>query len=227
MEDKLKKLKLSSRIGGKGSMRRKKIIKSNRFKHTIVKTQSDLNLENIISRVNSKISSINSDEDYESFFVSKNEILSDYLNGISKSDFKSKDNYKKFREDPLEYFESNFLIESKKLFNKDITVYKGMFVNDSSNYFIEMLRSIENILENKKYLEKKEQNIEEEKLNLRECYELFDLDYTSEVSKEELHNKYKEKSLLYHPDRHIEDRELYEEKFKNLGISYKYILKNI
>ena len=90
-----------------------------------------------------------------------------------------------------------------------------------------MFRCIENILENKKYLEDKINNNEDDELNLRECYELFDLDYTSEITKEELHKKYKEKSLLYHPDRHTNDKEKFEEKFKILNMSYKFILKNI
>ena len=229
MENNLDKLKSLGRIGGKGSVRRKKLNKNKKVKTSLIKTKNDLNLEIIIIRVNNKIMSIDNDEEYESFFVSMKEILFDYTNGISKNDFKNKDNYKKYREEPLEYFEKMFInnTESRVFFNKDISIFKNIFVNDSINYFIDIFHSIENILENKKYLEKEVENNKEDELNLRECYELFDLDYTNQISKDQLHKKYKEKSLLYHPDRHTNDKEKFEEKFKILNMSYKFILKNI
>ena len=157
-----------------------------------------------------------------------NHIICEHLNGLSKFDFKNKDDFKKFRDDPSEYFFNIFINNEERIsFIKDISIYKKIFINESINYFIDMFRCIENILENKKYLEDKINNNEDDELNLRECYELFDLDYTSEITKEELHKKYKEKSLLYHPDRNIKEKEFYEEKFKNLNMSYKFIIKNM
>ena len=52
----LEKLKSLGRIGGKGSVRRKKLNSRNKIKPTLIKTQNDLNLENILLRVNNKIS---------------------------------------------------------------------------------------------------------------------------------------------------------------------------
>lgn len=224
----LEKLKSLGRIGGKGSVRRKKLNSRNKIKPTLIKTQNDLNLENILLRVNNKISIIDTEEDYESFFVYVNDIICEHLKGLSKFDFKNKDDFKKFRDDPDEYFSNIFINNDGRIsFIKDISTYKKIFMNESIKYFTDMFRCIENILENKKYLEDKINNNEDDELNLRECYELFDLDYTSEITKEELHKKYKEKSLLYHPDRNIKERKFYEEKFKNLNMSYKFIIKNM
>ncbi len=245
MEEKINLLKMSSgRIGGKGSVRRKKKVTKHRLKPAVIKTKNDIQLENNIIKINKKIQSIDNIEAYEDFFAYIEDNIFLYLSDICKGDFSNKDNFTTFIEDPHECFYEHFIFEEQNeneeqsddgeennsgriFFNDNSSDYKSFFNNEISAYLLELFQEIDFTLDTKKYLE--EDKVEEEvnSISLQDCYKFFDLDFTSEITKEQLKKKYREKALLFHPDRYQDNKEFYEEQFKMLSKYYKFILKSL
>jgi hypothetical protein len=233
MEEKINLLKMSSgRIGGKGSVRRKKKVTKHRLKPAVIKTKNDIQLENNIIKINKKIQSIDSIEAYEDFVAYIEDNIFLYLSDICKGDFSNKDNFTIFIEDPHECFYEHFIFEEQTnsariFFNENASDYKSFFNNEISAYLLEMFQEIDFTLDTKKYLEEDKAEEEVNSMSLQDCYKFFDLDFTSEITKDQLKKKYREKALLFHPDRYQDNKEFYEEQFKMLSKYYKFILKSL
>ena len=87
----------SNQIGGKGSVRRKKVVKRQR-NFAAKKTKEQLRLENVIKRINEYILDV--DEEYKHVVdVMVEDIFSDGIEDLERYDMKSKEMYNEVKKD--------------------------------------------------------------------------------------------------------------------------------
>ena len=213
----------SNQIGGKGSVRRKKVVKRNRnFQQK--KSQEQLKLENRIININNLLDKI--DKEYKNIaIISINDIILSNFDDLEKYDVKKKDNYKIIKNNVIEFFENNFVNKTSEFYRYRSNVYlklKEFFIQDCIPYILDIFIEIENYLNKKDYLnlDKDSDKIE---LSDKDCFDLLNLDYTENPSKDQLKKAYKIKIRENHPDKHPTEKEKYEEIFSKISVAYKLL----
>ena len=229
-----------SRIGGKGTMRRKKK-KIRKYKLKPRYNNNEIKLQTQILRVNGILNGFDTIEEYELFIYYIEDIFFGFISDITKHDFKDKKEYIKFRNDKFAYYEEHFLIENelKEKHEEDITedlnirmniksdleVYFVIFKNELSEHLYKLYSNIEAEYNKKEYMNNNTDNDDEQnELSLKKCYNFMELEYTEEITKKQLKKQYRKLALSYHPDKNLNNKEEYATKFKLLSKCYKYIL---
>ena len=215
----------TSQLGGKGTMRRKKkVVGKNNFAPRKCKQQLDC--ESCIKRVNNYLKNIE-DEYLQLVNSCIEDIGSNQLEQLEKFDVKNKNVYKNIKKDCVEYFNNNFIIQQPYSIKNRFHIYfiKKICEVDAESFIVEMFNLMENNLEREDY--KKDLDKEEKEMSTEECYKLLGIDFTDEITKEQLKKAYRKKSFENHPDKHIEETEKYEKIFADISVAYKNIIKKI
>lgn len=219
--------KESRKIGGKGSIRRKKKRNSS-LSLTIRKKPSEIKLIKIIDKINLTINELNNDN-YDIFIGYIDNIHYDFICELNKNDFKQKKIYIQFKQQPYEFFDKLFIKDiniNPIKYNNSLENIYNYFSNDSIDFLINFYNNIFNCLDTRTYLNQYINNDEFEDITLSQCYNFFDLKMSDEISNVEFKKIYRKKALLLHPDKHLQEKEKYEELFKMMNKYYKYILNN-
>jgi hypothetical protein len=150
---------MSTQIGGKGTVRRKKKRTGNIFLEK--KTKESREYEMKIKRINKMIEDI-SDEEYPLFKKYIEEELEDMGVSIEKHNFLKayKEQYNECKEDPYAYIFSLLILNAQKpmQFNPNsFPKHKKMFELEHLHIFIKLIYDTESALEKKIYLDE-EQN---------------------------------------------------------------------
>tara|TARA_Y100001972_G_scaffold128131_1_gene187569 strand:- start:846 stop:1511 length:666 start_codon:yes stop_codon:yes gene_type:complete len=212
----------SSQIGGKGSVRRKVFNKHKRF-HGRKKSKDELHYELRIKRINNYISEIN-DEYIELAKENIDEVVYTYFNDVKRYDMKDKEEFKIFKHDYNDYFDSKLLnMNNFKIKTDSYVILQKLFINDCMPHILDLFNTIEIILEKKEY-EKQGGDIKE--MTDKECFDILGLDVSITPTKKDLRKVFREKSFMYHPDKQKEEnKEDYTEKFKKISVAYKLVKK--
>jgi len=224
---KIQSLNTLGQIGGKGTVRRKKK-KVNKIKTTIKKSQDDIHLENCIRRINKEVSLIDDKDNLELFNVWLEDTIYFYLDGISKEEVPNIEYLEMIYDDPVEFYYQHFIKKKENIIELigSVEKFHEIFHKEYIPYIVDLYKDIENILINKKYLETENDNTKDsEILTAKECYEQLELNSTEEYTEKEIKTAYRKKALILHPDKHPNEEELYQDKFKKLNKAYKTILK--
>ena len=217
--------KESIKIGGKGSIRRKKKRNSS-LALNIRKNPSEIKLIKTIDKINLKIKELNNDN-YEIFLAYIDNIHYNFLCELNKHDFKNKNHYIKFKEQPYDFFDKLFIINiniNPIQYNNSLENLYLYLSKDLVKFLINFFNDILTCLDNKTYLEQDINNDDFKDITLSECYNFFDLKMCQDITNDELKIIYRKKALLLHPDKHLEEKEKYEELFKEMNKYYKFIL---
>lgn len=149
---------MSTQIGGKGTVRRKKKRTGNIFLEK--KTKESREYEMKIKRINKMIENI-PDEEYSLFKKYIEEELEDMGVSIEKHNFLKayKDQYNECKEDPYAYIFSLLILNAQKpmQFNPNsFPKLKKMFELEHLHIFIKLIYDTESALEKKIYLDEEE-----------------------------------------------------------------------
>lgn len=217
----------SARIGGKGTMRRKKKRHVN-IKQNLKKNPDELKFINIISKINKIILELDENE-YDIFLSYIDSYHNDFLLEINKKDFNKKEEFIKFREEPFLFFDNVFIKPDIRLqySNSLETLYK-FFKRDLLEFLVNFYTDILSIMEKKEFLKETEAKNEEfDEITLSESYQYFGLNLALELTKDELKKIYRKKALEVHPDKHPDEKEKYNLEFKKMNTFYKFILNRM
>ena len=216
-----------SQLGGKGTVRRKKKNTNFKLSKKKIKTQSEMNLENIIKRINTYFNEILFEE-FEMFDVWFQDHILFYFDNLNKYEVKSKTLLSIIKEEPVEFFFSNFTHNNSenvyKLIN-DIDILSKFFNQDGIEFLINFYQETENILINKKYVEEKKES-DTNIFTTKECYNILGFEMSDDITINDLKQKYRKLAIQMHPDKHPNEQEIYHEKFQNLSKAYKQLLQN-
>lgn len=218
-----------SQIGGKGTVRRKKKNTNFKLNKKKIKTQTEMNLENIIRRVNNLLYEINDTEDFEMFDVWFQDHILFYFDSLKKYEIISKELLNLIKQDSVEFFFSHLVINENTsntlelIF--DTETLSKYFNQDGIEFISGFYQDIENILLNKKYIEEKKEE-DSNKFSTKECYKILGFDITDDITLKELKLKYRRLAMELHPDKHPNEQELYHDKFQELSKAYKQLLSN-
>lgn len=216
-------MKKSTQIGGKGTMRRKKIPANFKRHFNQKKTQEQIHFENRLQKINQYL--LQCDNEYKQVAIQgQNNIILSHFDDLERHDVKKKDIFKLLRHDVISYFDTKFINKEPEYQYKTYiyTDLKDIFTNDCMPYILDIFVEIENYFEKKKYLNEEKDVVE---MGDKECFEILGLDYTGELTKDVLKSAYKQKSRENHPDKHQDEREKYEDIFSKISVAYK-LLKN-
>lgn len=209
----------SNQIGGKGSVRRKKVVKIQR-NFAAKKTKEQLRLENVIKRINEYI--VNVDEEYKQVVdVMVEDIVSDGLVELERYDMKSKEMYNEVKKD-LGGFVRKQLMNCTKFKVDGYVVLTKYFIKDCVPCVIELYDDIENFMEKEKYIE---EQIDDKEFTDKECFEYLGLDISVTPTRLDVKRAFKKKSFEFHPDKHPDEIDKYTSLYTNISIAYKLILK--
>jgi hypothetical protein len=214
-------MKKSTQIGGKGTMRRKKIPANFKRNFNKKKTQEQINFERRLEIINKY--NINIDTEYKQVAIQgQNDIILNHFEDLEKHDVKKKEIYKLIKSDVISYFENKFITKEPNYQYKKYIYdeFKDIFISDCIPYILDIFIEIENYLESKKYLIQEKDVVE---MGDKECFDLLGLDFTDNPTKEILKRAYKTKTKENHPDKHPEDSEKYEEIFSKISVAYKLL----
>ena len=225
IKENIKMFNKLGQIGGKGTVRRKKKKTNFKLKQRRIKNQDEIKLESIINRINKQVKLIPNEEEYELFQIWFEDNIYLYLDEFSKYEVEKKELLDQIKDDPIELYYNLFTTDQDYLeFISDIDTLRLYLTNSGIEYLSELYKEMENILENKKYLENKI-IADNDELTTRECYDHLDLDHIDELTESDLKKAYRKKALLLHPDKHIGEEEEYQDKFKLVSKSYRKLLE--
>ena len=208
----------SNQIGGKGSVRRKKVVKRQR-NFAAKKTKEQLRLENVIKRINEYI--VNVDEEYKQVVdVMVEDIFSDGMEDLERYDMKSKEMYNEVKKD-MGGFIRKQLMNGTKFKVDGYVVLTKYFIKDCVPCIIEVYDDIENFMEKKKYIE---EQVDEKEFTDKECFEYLGLDISVTPTRLDVKRAFKKKSFEFHPDKHPDEIEKYTSLYTNISIAYKLVL---
>tara|TARA_B100001057_G_C22513169_1_gene818760 strand:- start:100 stop:756 length:657 start_codon:yes stop_codon:yes gene_type:complete len=209
----------SNQIGGKGSVRRKKVV-TRRRNFTAKKTKEQLRLENVIKRINEYISEV--DEEYKQVVdVMIEDIMGDGFSDLERYDTKSKEIYVEIKKD-INKFVSDKLMTGNKFKVDAYTILSKYFIKDCIVCIFDIYDDVENMLEKKKYVE---EQVDEKEFTDKECFEYLGLDISVTPTKSDVKKAFRVKSFENHPDKHPDEIEKYTKIYTNISIAYKLILK--
>ena len=209
----------SNQIGGKGSVRRKKVV-NRRRNFATKKTKEQLRLENVIKRINEYISEV--DEEYEQVVdVMIEDIMGDGFSDLERYDTKSKEIYLEIKKD-INKFVSDKLMTGNKFKVDAYTILSNYFIKDCIMCVFDIYDDVENMLEKKKYVE---EQVDEKEFTDKECFEYLGLDISVTPTKSDVKKAFRVKSFENHPDKHPDEIEEYTQIYTNISIAYKLILK--
>lgn len=217
----LEKLQQMSRTGGKGTMRRKKIIK-----HTIInnsRTQEEKKIETLIKNINNKLSTFDPDT-YQlgfSYIIEEGNI---FFRGTSRYDMRKKGDTNKIRNNADTFFEENFI---DMVNNKKVLVFKPsklteVFNNDGMINLIEFFEDLYKDIQ-KETFATEEKN--EDEMDIKECFDILGLDKNEIPDKDTLSKMYRKQAIECHPDKHQDEKEKYEDIFKKLNTANKTVIE--
>ena len=219
----------SKEIRGRGISRRKKKNNNRRLKKVFRSTPEELKFNSCLKRINSFIYSLTEIEEYESAIVFIDDIVYFQLLDINKSEVIKKNIWREIKSEPCEFFEEKFYKENEedRISIRDDSYYiiKFYFTVCGINNMIELFTKIEKSLYKKEYLEDNTEN--EEEMDLKNAYQILEINRVDEISSKDLIKIYRKKALSCHPDKHPDEKEKYKEIFTKIYKAYKFLLKRI
>lgn len=218
-------MKKSNQIGGKGTMRRKKIIKRDR-QFSQKKTQEQIILDNRIQNINTHLDNIPK-EFTQIAIISINDIVSSHFDDLERYDVKKKENFKIIKNDVITFFENNCVNKTDTFYHYRSNIYqtlKNIFIQDCIPYLLDIFIDIENYLVKKDYLNHDKQTDTVEMTDTQ-CFEILNLDLSETPTKEQLKKSYKTLTKLNHPDKHPDEFDKYQTIFSKISVAYKLIKK--
>ncbi len=212
--------------GGKGSVRRKVINKSN---HNSVipnklNTAEEIKLDIILKNINNKLHSFDPDT-YQLANAYLIEEASVFFSGTSRSDIKKKNELDKIRKQGDEFLQQYFVKQNSD--TKTTLVYNyakllEIFNHDGILNIIEFFEDTYKFICKAKFTEESDSQDEEE-MTIKECFEILGLDNTDTPNSISLSKAFRKKAAACHPDKNVEEKEKYEEIFKKLNKAKKIV----
>ena len=212
----------SCQIGGKGSVRRKKIPAKEMRRFIQRKTTEQLNFERRLTNINLIIQKVKGEDTVllNTWIIT---FIQDYFGDLERSDLKKKEDYKRIRNDPIDFFKKECMKDN--LFIKDTyLVFKKYFIEDCIPHLLEMFKLIQSGLEREEY---KEENKDKIEMTEKECYDILGLDISQVPTKVELKKVYRKLAMKNHPDKHPDEKEKYEKIFADIAKAYEIVDKSI
>lgn len=212
-------MKKSTQIGGKGTMRRKKIPANFKRNFNKKKTQEQINFEKRLEKINKY--NIEIETEYKNISIQgQKDIITNHFEDLERHDVKKKDIYKLIKNDVIGFFMNKFINDNFTYKKYMYDEFKEIFTVDCIPYILDIFIEIENYLERKKYLIQEKDTVE---MTDKECFTILGLDFTENPTKEILKKAYKQKSKDNHPDKHPEETDKYEEIFSKISVAYKLL----
>ena len=222
---KLNNLNKSGQLGGKGTIRRKKLKRTGKIKYTHPKCKDEILLEAIARRINKEIVNINNLDSLELFQIWFDDNIYFYLYDFTKYELEDTLLLEELIDEPVEYFYNYFCDSYSNPIQliTNIEIYRQYLSLSGIESILELLKETETILHNKKYLDEKKDDNEEE-LTTTQCFKLMDLNITDEITESQIKKAYRKKALEIHPDKHPGKEEQYQQSFNLLHKAYKKLL---
>ena len=203
-----------------GGMRRKiKVVRN--INSAFKKSKEELQVISKIRSINKMLENV--DDEYA--ILARNgieDIYYSYLQTLERYDFKSKDMWKEAKKDFQEFFEKKFILFPYSFMVGIYSEMTKIFIKDCMPHFAAMFTEIETYMEKDSY---KVQEAEKEEMTDKQCFDILELDISVTPTKAEVRKAFREKSFANHPDKKTPDeREKYEEIYKDISIAYKLIL---
>ena len=223
IQDILKKKFGSVQTGGKGTVRRKKKVKSKIISTRISEEEKQFN--KLIENTNNNINLINQSE-IDCWNVYMEDYIFDMVSDLKKKDLKKKDksmNIDNVKDNYEDIFSENLITKdnNKYLLLKNFKYFKNLLSDNGYLYLCNNIDYLEKVITKKEYIyTKKDMDID----NIDDLYNLLDLDKSSVPTKIELKKAYLKKSSEVHPDKHPNEIEKYSELFQNVNNAYKTLL---
>lgn len=227
---KLKKKFKKNKLGGKGTMRRKIIKKCNI-------TSTHMNLEEKeyiynIDKINKNIININNEDNQVWNIYIKDYMYDICIDELSKKDFNKNINININNKMEIFnlYFKNKFLKSenNKLIFIKKYNYLKKKFSIRGYDFIMQRLYELIKIINKMEFKHSKNENTED--LNIKELFNILNLDKNTIPSKKELKIAYLKKSNEFHPDKHPNEIEKYSKLFSKINNTYKklneYYYKN-
>jgi hypothetical protein len=214
--------KASCQIGGKGSVRRKKIPAKEMRKFLQRKTTEQLNFERRLKDINRIIQKVNTEDKVllNTWILT---FIEDYFTDLERTDLKKKEDYKRIRDDPIDFFKKECMTEN--LFNLEMyVIFKKYFIDECIPHLLDMFKLIQSGLERETY---KEENKDKIEMTETECYSILGLDVSKVPTKIELKKVYRKLAMKNHPDKHPQEKEKYEKLFADIAQAYEIVGKTI
>ena len=212
-------MKKSTQIGGKGTMRRKKIPANFKRNFNKKKTQEQINFERRLENINKY--NVDVEKEYKNVSIQgQKDIIINHFEDLERHDVKKKETYKLIKKDVIDFFKNKFISDNFTYKKYIYDEFKEIFTTDCIPYILDIFIEIENYLEQKKYLTQEKDTVE---MNDKECFDILGLDFTENPTKDVLKKAYKEKSKDNHPDKHPEETDKYEEIFSKISVAYKLL----
>lgn len=236
-----------SKLGGKGSMRRKK--KSHR--KPLPRKQNHFEKEYcaLLNSINDSVTKLSPDEKLVWYSVCEEELI-DYMIQLSSKDMSSTNrkwkqfsdkniqqdvkNYssKDYLQEHYEEFIHSYIVSSvicpkddiylSVTFRTDTYLFLSSIFSDRGyDNYRDCLESLREMIEKRSFLETEEDNTMES-LNVNEQLELLGLSLHEIPSKSQLKKAYYRKSLEYHPDRHPNETDKYTTLFTQMKQAYQF-----
>ena len=192
-------------------------------------TPEERKLNACINRINDMICQLTTIEEYENAITYIDDIIYFNLLDITKEEVINKNICKHIKNEPCVFFEEKFYQEDEndriKIKKNTYNILREFFNNYGIANMCELFLKIEKCLAKKDYLLELEEN--NENITLTEAYEILDIDRTEDINSNTLTKIYRKKALLFHPDKHPENKEKFKELFNNIYKAYKFLLKRI
>lgn len=212
--------------GGKGSVRRKKKIKSNLISKKTSEEEKQFN--KIISNINILIKNEVNNENLSLWNLYLEDYFFDVFSDLRKKDFKKKKNtvidieyIKENYENILLKYIINLDSDNYMILSQSYEYFKNLLSDSGFNFIINSIDNLQKCLNKKDYL----QTVENKEIeNVNELYNLLDLDINEIPKKIELKKAYLKKSSEVHPDKHPNELEKYSKIFQEVNSAYKSLL---
>lgn len=215
-------------LGGKGTIRRKKLKKHHKQLNTKPKCKHEILLEVIAKRINKEIANIQDEDNLELFQIWLDDNIYFYLYDFTKYELEDIQLLEELIDEPVEYFYQYFCISNTtpiQLFT-NIEQYRKYLSLGGIEYILELLKETETILNNRKYLDDRKEDDMGDILTTTQCFKLLELNTIDDIGEKEIKKAYRKKALEIHPDKHPGQEEQYQQSFNLLHQAYKKLLED-
>lgn len=223
----LNNLNKLGQLGGKGTIRRKKLKRNGKIKYTHPKCKDEILLEAIARRLNKEIVNIKDIDSLELFQIWFDDNIYFYLYDFTKYELEDTQLLEELIDEPVEYFYNYFCVSNSNPLQliTNIEIYRQYLSLSGIEYILELFKETETILNNKKYLDETKDDTTDI-LTTTQCYKLMDLNTSDDISEKDIKKAYRKKALEIHPDKHPGQEAEYQESFNLLHKAYKKLLED-
>ena len=224
-----------SRIGGKGTQRRKKKGKPHITKER--RDRKEFDFMQKVKRINKRINLLYG-EIRESWVAYFDEWKFDFCMELSRKDIIKSCPFsikwiKEFSNEFFDLFMDNMGTQlscvndmcKTTTFKDNYEAYTSIFTLRGFEYMCDSLEELNTIFVKKTFLKNNKKETDNETIDVDSNTKLLELSVSEIPSKKELRRAYLDKSLQNHPDKHLDESEKYITIFKDIKKAYKQLLE--